>query len=302
MYPFPVQSAIRESSYRGNNIRRVEPGAFHGAGLFGTKYATGLSYGVLDLSFNAIEGLDAGAFHGMGHVTEDPEFRPGIKGAGTCWRITLAHNRIAYVEAGAFEAQPMVGPDYYDEGDYYGLEGNGEACHSFLDLSDNELREWDAIELTDMRQVDILNLRRNRLAGVMPSSFLAGFHFLDYLFVDGNSDLAGFESLSALVPAAADTTFGGGDEDDAGGKPVEYRGYVYTSGTLAAGCPGMDLGRVVCHSSYCDTEEVWRIANDWCDCGPGAGVARAAGGSALLLFVHFEDESPADADLTAPCE
>ncbi|KAH8061512.1 hypothetical protein JL722_4141 [Aureococcus anophagefferens] len=54
-----------------------------------------------------------------------------------------------------------------------------------------------------------------------------------------------------------------GDEDDAAGKPVEYRGYVYTSGTLAAGCPGMDLGRVVCHSSYCDTEEVWRIANDW---------------------------------------
>ncbi|KAH8059731.1 tudor domain-containing protein [Aureococcus anophagefferens] len=53
------------------------------------------------------------------------------------------------------------------------------------------------------------------------------------------------------------------DKDDAAGKPVEYRGYVYTSGTLAAGCPGMDLGRVVCHSSYCDTEEVWRIANDW---------------------------------------
>jgi len=35
----------------------------------------------------------------------------------------------------------------------------------------------------------------------------------------------------------------------------------------------------------------------------GSGAARVApGGSALLLFVHFEDESPADADRTALCD
>ena len=40
MYPFPIQSHVRKSAYVGNNIKKIEPGAFHGIGLFGARPAS----------------------------------------------------------------------------------------------------------------------------------------------------------------------------------------------------------------------------------------------------------------------
>ena len=102
----------------------------------------------------------------MGHVSKDDESRPGIKGAGTCWRITLANNAITYVESDAFE-------DQYYSPEFYGEELLGEWCHSFLDLSDNLLGNWDDIHFTGMTQVDILNLRRTVW---IPTTGLGGPH------------------------------------------------------------------------------------------------------------------------------
>ena len=83
--------------------------------------------------------------------------------------------------------------------------------------------------------------------------------------VDGNAGLTGFENLYALQPRAEDQQEAN-DDATGGAIGVYYYGYVYTSGTAVSYIPS-DADRISWKKQYCDTEEVWRIGNDWCDCG-----------------------------------